>query len=172
MNAARAQSRRVRPGFTLIELMVVVGIIGMIMAMGAPTLYHMLHHEGFGKTVDDVVEMCNAARAQAILQGTTTEIIFHPQDRRCELPGPSAPSGAPRPAPKSLRFGDDIVIEMLDINLLEYKDAPVARVRFFPTGTCDEMTLILHSANNEWRKISLDIMTGQATVDSDPQHWR
>ena len=29
---------------------------------------------------------------------------------------------------------------MLDINLTEYKDADVARVRFYPNGTCDELT--------------------------------
>ena len=158
--------------FTLIEIMVVVGIIGMIMAMGAPTLYHMMHREGLGKTVEDFVEMCDAARAQAILQGTTTRIVFYPQERRCELQAGTLAAGAPRSIPRSVHFGDDLIIEMIDVNLLEYKDSSVARVRFFPNGTCDEMTLILHSIHNEWRKISLDITTGMASVDSDPQHWR
>jgi len=172
MKTLRPPARQPAGAFTLIEIMVVVGIIGMIMAMGAPTLYHMMHRSGLGKTVDDFVQMCDAARAQAILSGTPTRIVFHPQERRVELQAGSLASGAPRTIPRSVQFGDDLMVEMIDVNLLEYKDASVARVRFFPNGTCDEMTLILHSTHNEWRKISLDITTGLASVDSDPQHWR
>ena len=172
MKTPRSPSRTQAGAFTLIEIMVVVGIIGMIMAMGAPTLYHMMHRSGLGKTVDDFVQMCDAARAQAILTGATTRLVFHPQERRVELQVGTFAPGAPRTTPRSLEFGDDLIVEMLDVNLLEYKDSSVARVRFFPNGTCDEMTLILHSIHNEWRKISLDITTGFASVDSDPQHWR
>jgi prepilin-type N-terminal cleavage/methylation domain-containing protein len=160
-------------GFTLIEIMVVVGIIGMIMAIGAPTLYKMLHREGFTKTVGDMMDLCATARARAILRGTTTEIIFHPHERRCELTGGAGDSdlGAPATVPTTVNFGN-ATVEMLDVNLLEYKDAPVAHVRFFPNGTSDELTLILRSENNEWRKISLEITTGLASQDSDPHHWK
>ncbi|MGD0614836.1 MAG: type II secretion system protein, partial [Verrucomicrobiota bacterium] len=78
MSAAPDRVPRGRRAFTLIEIMVVVGIIGMIAAMGVPTLYRMLHREGFGKTVGDVMDLCSAARARAILQGSTTQIVFHP----------------------------------------------------------------------------------------------
>jgi prepilin-type N-terminal cleavage/methylation domain-containing protein len=162
--------------FTLMEIMVVVGIIGLIMAMGAPTLYHMLHREGFNQTVSDVVEVCSSARAQAILQGRIAEVIFHPLDRRCEVGGGVSSgmlaSGAPGRAATAVHFSDEVSIEMLDVNLLEYKDAAVARVRFFPNGTSDELTLILRSDRNDWRKIALETTTGLATVDSDPHHWK
>lgn len=169
-----ARSRRLA-AFTLIEIMVVVGIIGLIMAMGVPTLYNMLHREGFSKTVADVMELCSMARAQAILGGTTTELVFNLRERRCELGAAREESarlsGAPKSSLRAVTFGDDVSIEMLDVNLLEYKDMPTARVRFFPNGTSDEMTLILHTGS-EWRKISLEITTGLASLDSDPRHWR
>jgi hypothetical protein len=110
------------------------------------------------------MDLCSAARARAILQGSTTQIVFRPKERRCELEG-GDPAGA-------VTFGDDVEIEMLDVNLLEYKDADLARVHFFPNGMSDEMTLILRSDANEWRKISLEITTGLASLDSDPHHWR
>jgi hypothetical protein len=53
---------------------------------------------------------------------------------------------------------------MLDINLLEYKDADEARVRFFPNGTSDEMTLVLHDGD-QYRKITLEVTTGLASVE-------
>jgi prepilin-type N-terminal cleavage/methylation domain-containing protein len=171
MKAARTSQRPVsrRRGtcyagraFTLIELMVVVGIIGLVMAMGVPTLYKLFHRDGFRKAVNDVMEVCDSARARAILQQTTAEIIFYPAERRCEVAG-----GV------SARFPDDTMIEMLDVNLWEYKDAEEARVHFYPNGTSDEMTLILRSGENEWRKISLDVTTGLVLpVETDPNTWR
>jgi Tfp pilus assembly protein FimT len=153
--------------------MVVVGIIGLIMTLGAPTLFRMLRREGFTKTVNDMMDLCATARSRAILQGTTTEIIFHPHERSCGLGGGTgAAPGEPGNVPASVTFGNNTAVEMLDVNLLEYKDAPVAHVRFFPNGTSDEMTLILRSDRGEWRKIALEITTGLASLDSDPHHWK
>jgi prepilin-type N-terminal cleavage/methylation domain-containing protein len=161
--------------FTLIEIMVVVGIIGLIAAMGIPTLYRLMHREGFGKVVSGVMELCSTARAQAILHGRTSEVIFYPREGRCELPGDAEKAaqktGAPKGMEHAVTFGDQLSIEMLDVNLLEYRDAERVRVRFFPNGTSDEMTLILRSGS-EWRKISLEITTGLPSMDSNPAHWR
>ena len=161
------------------EIMVVVAIIGMIAAMGLPSLYRMVHREGFTRDVTDFMELCSMARAQAILQGNTAELVFHPKDRRCQLMGPAASEVKALTAGRSfssVQFGDDVTIEMLDVGLLEYKDVQEVHVRFFPDGTSDEMTLILRYDGNakkiEWRKISLEITTGLASVDSDPHHWR
>ena len=55
---------------------------------------------------------------------------------------------------------------MLDVNFIEYKDAEEAHVRFFPNGTSDELTVILHSGT-EYRKITLEPTTGLANVETD-----
>jgi prepilin-type N-terminal cleavage/methylation domain-containing protein len=185
MNAAGANpppggpprsTRRPSRAFTLIEVMVVVGIMGLIMSMGVPTLYRLFHKDGFRKAVEDVRQVCVTARARAILQQAPTEVVFYPAERRCEVQGgsgggeSSSPSSAGSGA--SAQFPDDVAIEMLDVNLLEYKDADEARVHFYPNGTSDEMTLILRSDKNEWRKISLEVTTGLASVEYDPNTWR
>ena len=169
-------------GFTLIELMVVVAIMGLILAAGVPTLYKLMQKEGLRKVTSDVVEVCSNARPQAILRGAPVDIIFHPVERRMEIG--SAPASAPSPAEggpdfnvekppppppssgKGVQIPGDIVIEMLDINLWEYKDSDWARVRFYPNGTSDELTLILRSSKNEWKKVSLEVTTGLASVDN------
>jgi prepilin-type N-terminal cleavage/methylation domain-containing protein len=179
MKPARAISR----GFTLIELMVVVAIMGIVLAMGIPAIHEALHREELTQGVRDVMEACSHARAQAILQDVVAEVRFHPQTGHFEVG--AAPrdvsfdtgSGAPRPVPGvaaapapearigagfSAQLSDRLHLEMLDVNFIEFKDAELARVRFYPNGTSDEFTMILHSDTGEWRKISLEVVTALA----------
>ncbi len=151
--------------------MIVVAIIGIIMSAGVPTLYRALKKEGFRRTVSDIVEVCSAARARAILQGTETEVWFHPRDGTCEVAGGA--SGVNGGLATSAKI-EDAQIQMLDINLLEYRDANIAKVRFYPNGTSDEMTLILMSDRNEQRGIVLETTTAMASVlgEADLQNLR
>ena len=165
--------------FTLIEIMVVVGIMAIVMTMSVPLVYKVRNREAMNKAVRDVTEVCSQARAQAILQGKTTELLFYPKDKRCQVGGyagekapvpaeESGEPGLPPPPPANSGLGatisDTLAIEMLDVNLTEYKDKDFARVRFFPNGTCDEFTLVLHSDKGEWYKIWLEITTSLVNV--------
>jgi len=60
---------RASRAFTLIEIMIVVGIMIIVMAMGVPLLYQLWHKEGLRKAVSDVEEVCSNARARAIWSG-------------------------------------------------------------------------------------------------------
>jgi type II secretory pathway pseudopilin PulG len=144
----------------LIEIMVVVAIMGIVLAAGVPSLYRFYQKEGFRKTVSEITDVCSATRAQAILSGRTAELIFFPGEGRCAGGGRAA------------SFGDNVTIEMLDVNLWEYREADSARVRFFPDGTSDEMTLILSTDRGEFRRIQLEITTGLASVEGDVSKWK
>ena len=129
--------------YTLIEIMIVVAILGIVMAMGVPAIYRVFHKESLRKAVADIVDKCNLTRAQAIMRGERVEWRIDP---RTLLP-------------------EGIALEMLDVNFIEYKDQEEARVRFYPNGTSDELTVVLRSNQNEYRKISLECTTGLATVE-------
>jgi type II secretory pathway pseudopilin PulG len=168
--------------FTLLEIMMVVAIIGLMMTMSVPAILRTMHQEPLRKAVNDVMNICSHARAQAILQGVPVTVVFHPLSRRVALAGvattnsmagfisPAAPdsetktSASSTSSLNSTQFADSINIDMLDINLLEYKGADEAWVRFFPNGTSDEMTLILH-ADDQYRKITLEVTTGLASME-------
>jgi len=173
--------RLARHGFTLIELMIVIGIMGIVMAMSMPMVYKLWHKAPMIKAVRDVTEVLSRARARAILQNTVAEVTFQPRERTMQVGAAASPvrssrsrfgdlgaiAVSPPPPPASglsATLDSSISIEMLDVNLTEYKDADVAKVRFFPNGTCDELTLILHSDKGEWYKITLEITTSLATV--------
>lgn len=167
--------------FTMIELMVVVGIMGLILAAGIPSLYKLMQKEGMRKATSDVVEVCGKARAQAILSGSPVDVIFFPMEHRLTVSGTAAPrareggaelDAVPQEKPAQLpgtgqaaTIPEDFSIEMLDINLSEYRESEWARVRFFPNGTSDEMTLVLRSPKNEYKKITLEVTTGLASID-------
>lgn len=158
-----------RRGFTLIEIMIVVAILGLVMSFGIPAVVHSLRKEGMRKAVSELVEACSWARAQAILSGEAAELIITPGDGSFHVSTmvstKSDETAASRPAPFSGKLPENFVIEMLDVNFTEYKDEEAARVRFYPNGTSDEFTIVLRSPQQEYRKISLEIVTGLPDVE-------
>lgn len=175
--------------------MIVVGIMGVVLTMGVPIVYKAWHKAPMSKAVSDVIEVCSHARALAILQGKQVDVVFHPRQGRLEVGSPvvftssqqtptggQAPSAAAPPtstaavsgAGLSALLSDKVLIELMDINKLphEFRDDDVAHVRFFPNGTCDELTLVLVSDQNERREITLEITTGLASVESDPRRFK
>jgi len=179
----REAPKRGGRAFTLLEIMMVVAIIGLIMTMSVPAILRTMHQEPLRKAVNDVKTICYNARAQAILHGVTTTVVFHPRSGEVMLSGLATPHATDGFAPpgdssrgastasltgsrlNSTKFDDSVLIDMLDVNLTEYREAGEARVRFFPDGTSDEMTLIIHAAD-QYRKITLEVTTGLVTVEA------
>jgi Tfp pilus assembly protein FimT len=152
----------------LIEIMIVVAIIGLVAAMGLPSMIMALHKEGLRKAVSDLQDVCSAARSQAIFRNQKMAVVFHPAAKRFEVEGAAA-SGNTDSTDKSSgkvtgsTLPDSVDMAMLDINLQDYGESDWARVFFYPNGTSDEMTVVLHS-KDEWRKITLEFSTGLTSV--------
>jgi prepilin-type N-terminal cleavage/methylation domain-containing protein len=142
-----------RRAFTLIEIMIVVAIIGLIAAMGIPSMLQMLNKEGMRKAVDDVTKLLGDARAEAIVKDETTYVAFRPADNRLDSS-----------IGKSVQLPDGVAMEAIGINLMDFSQTEESHVRFFKNGTCDELTLVLHSGT-DWRKITLDFATSIASAE-------
>jgi len=148
--------------FTLVEVMIVVAIMGLIAAMGVPSILQTFRKEGMRKAISDVQDVCAEARTQAILQNQTTAVVFYPPERRFGVEGASGTNASSgRVTSATLPAGVDLA--MLDINLQDYGASEWARVFFYPNGTSDEMTLVLH-ASGKWLKITLEFSTALTTV--------
>ncbi len=174
-----------RAAFTLIELMVVLAIIAVLAVIGVPAFVKAFRKEPLRQAISDIMEVCGNARARAIMGGEPTEVLFKPQERVARVSGAGAdtPAGTaqlstagiggggafvtdlPRPGSGlSATWSGRLLLQMLDVNFVEYKDAETARVRFFANGTCDEMRLVLHSDDGEQRGVILDPITGLASM--------
>ena len=64
-----------RSAFTLIELMVVMGLIMVVMTIGIPKLIYN-NETPLGGSLSAVMDACAAARTKAILSGQTTKVII------------------------------------------------------------------------------------------------
>jgi type II secretory pathway pseudopilin PulG len=154
--------------FTLMELMVVVGIIGLVGAMSVPSILQMRREAPMRSAVNDVLELCERARAGAVLKNTTTTIVFHPRvPAGAEVEGGDANTALSTRLGKgpvtSAKFDPSVIVEGLGINLKDWTDADAAPVHFYENGTCDEMTLILTCAG-EREMITLELTTAMPTV--------
>jgi prepilin-type N-terminal cleavage/methylation domain-containing protein len=175
--------------FTLIEIMVVIGIMAIVMTMSVPMVYKIWRKEPMRQALSDVQEVLMNARRNAIMSGSMAEVVFHPRERRFEVSGGGggSPAGAVNVSTGDMsavttpgsglsgQFSEDIAIRMLDINLMPFADAEAARVRFYPNGTCDEMMLIIQDGNTgEQRGVTLEITTSLTSTlnEADLQNLR
>lgn len=189
-------------GFTLIEIMVVVGIAAVLLTLAVPAFVRRLAPQSMQRAVTDVTELLWRARADAILTGGITALQIRPaagsfsitkvagtappigEQEGGEVSGSAtgrgrAPVEPDFPEGGSARNDDRhktlhraIRIEGLGINGEDWTEDEVAEVRFFPNGTCDAFSLILLSENMERRNIYLEVVTGLASVESDPARFR
>jgi prepilin-type N-terminal cleavage/methylation domain-containing protein len=144
-------------GFTLIEILIVVGIVGLTLTLGVPAFVKALHKEGMRKAQSDVLEALKNARGDAILKAKEADLVFNPQDKSFSVPG-----GTNGTLPQS------VTIDLLAVNEISYEQEPSARVRFYANGTSDEFTIVMHSMKDgSICTITLDPVTALAEVAPD-----
>jgi len=183
--------------FTLIELMVVVGIIALVMAIGIPFMANLVNGgKGVNRAVRDVQEVCSNARGLAIMRQGRAELRVRPRDGVFEIGagggdgGPSRmfspdvsgkdwrmqdrrSSAASESSGSSVKLPEGVVIEALGINGEDWTDEDSAAVTFYPDGTSDEMRVILfRPETGERRYLFLEVVTGLADmVETDLQKF-
>ncbi len=152
--------RPARLGFTLMEIMMVVAIIGLMAAMGLPSIMMALKKEGMRKAIGDFEDVCFEARKDAIINQRTVAVIIHPQDGSFGVEGTSANGDTPAGVKvRSSTLPDGIKFAMVDIFHQDYAESDVARIFFYRDGTCDEAVFVV-SGRGDTRKITLDYTTG------------
>jgi prepilin-type N-terminal cleavage/methylation domain-containing protein len=167
-------------GFTLVEIMIVVAVVAIVFAIGAPSFVQVVQKEPMRQAVSDIVELLGQARAQSILRGVAVEfriagegvlgvVLVDDSRRGARLDSFNKPlEGEPEGAPHTLfsaRLHDDVAVTLLEVNFRSQMEADEARVRFHPNGTCDDFTVVLEFGR-EMRRIWVDPITALADVET------
>src|SRR5262245_4232242 len=171
-------------GFTLIEIMMVVGILGMVLVMAMPGFIQAVKRDPLRQAMSDIEEACRRARAAAILRGSPMELVILAEggqlnvvpahDDGAEQSGTSAetPEDVAQPSMDrsssqspafSAHLPFDAVGIALFVNLKEQTSE--ARVHFYPNGTSDEFQAIVTDLHGNVRTLSLECVTALATVE-------
>ena len=61
-------------GFTLVELMVTLAVVGIITAMAAPSFGNMLNRQDLNKSSQELIAILNKARSVAVLERRVVEV--------------------------------------------------------------------------------------------------
>ncbi len=175
-----------RSAFTLIEIMVAIGIIAIILSIAIPSVYQQMHQDSMRKAVADLTEACSQARSRAILNGVATELRIRPGDRSITVVESASQVAAPvgglsykfegdefveKPAGGggsvfSAKLSDHIFIEFIGVNLIpNLHELDEVSSTFYPNGTSDELVVLIRSDQGEVRKITTEVVTGIADVE-------
>jgi hypothetical protein len=170
--------------------MIVVGMAGLVMAISIPFVQRTIRRDAVYQAVRVVEDACHSARAVAIFNNAPCDLVIRPHEKAFrvqpaaaaprlpsregegELEAPAAEEppergriGGRAAKPFSGALGEDVAIELLDVNFIEYRDEEETRVRFHPNGTSDEFTIVMRIGASAWRKITLDLVTGLPTLE-------
>lgn len=122
-------------GFTLIELVLVMLIIGLLLTVVAPTLGGLLRSQRLDQSARTVTAMLKEARSRAAAEARPYRVVIDTDDNTCWLEMLTA-EGFQRPQATSgniIELGDLLTIE-LDGGATE---ASLLMVRVEPDGTCE-----------------------------------
>ena len=85
----RASARR--GGFTLLEIMIVIGMAALVLAISIPFVERTIRQDAVQRAVKVVEEGCLNARATAILNNSMAELVIGLEDKAFSVRASSSP---------------------------------------------------------------------------------
>jgi len=169
--------------FTLIELMIVIGIMAVVMAISVPSMYRTMERDSIRRATQDVLDIFQRARTRAIMSGAPVQLVIQPQTRVFmvmpleQQDGMTDEDYVLQEVEKALRaemnddqpanrgedtmlLSDRMRILFIGVNFVaDLQENDMVPVRFYPNGTSDEFTMVIVSDSNQSRLFQLDVPT-------------
>jgi len=147
----RSSRQRAR-GFTLIEIMAVLGIIALIMGVAAVSFAGRLEKLKISNAAKDVMSALRMTRSKAIVSRTEQALEVDLEARTVTVPGRDAVQ-----LPEQIEMG-------LVTASTEVSSDKVGRIRFFPDGGSTGGKVTLATEVREWQ-VKVSWLTGEIELD-------
>ena len=136
------------PGFTLLELLVVLTVAGMMLAIGVPRLTDTVARARLSATADKVAAQLRLLRSLAMHDGAPRKLTIDPSRHAYSSSG------------KRYSIPEDEVISFVPF---DRSAPPGTPIEFLPEGGSNGGTLVI-SAGQRQLGIEIDWLTGRVTV--------
>ena len=147
----RAPDRASR-GFTLLELLVVLVILGAVAALVPPMLAHGSAQAQLKRTVATLASTLRQARSDAILRDDPQGVVIDPIGR----------SFGPAEAPLRYRIADGIAVEVTAADKAEDREGRPA-IRFLPDGRSTGGSIRLAGQGRAYQ-VEVNWLTGRVRI--------
>jgi Tfp pilus assembly protein FimT len=158
---------RMRRGVTLLELILVFGVLLIILAITWPMLERPLAYERLRKAADMVMAEWTTARVDAMRTGQEQTFRFEPLSDKYFL---GLASGEPRQLPEGVIFANSVksVDTREEAEEMGAQEASDPEIWFYPDGTSSDVPeLVLRNEYGMQIRLVLRGLTGVAAVDTD-----
>ena len=152
--------------FTLIELSIVVFIVAIVMAIGAPAFVRSYNSAVLRETARAFTTICQLARLQAVTRQAPA-LLHVDVDRQAfwlTQISKTADEAASDRTIKTCRLSPRVALVSV-----ERVDGPVevgkyAEAQFYPNGTCEALTVVFRGTDRTALAVTLDPITCKATA--------
>ena len=159
--------------FTLVEILAVLAIIGIMIGISVPSFRAFLDKEPLEQAISDVEALCRLARAEAIVNQRSMDVVFNDADETVALTiaprvvtKPDDLTGEDIQATEEAREIDHVEL-LADLEIIdpEQEEGRVL-IRFYPNGTSESLQVRVSTTEGAYL-LTLDPVTGHARVTND-----
>jgi type II secretory pathway pseudopilin PulG len=144
------------PGFTILEVCVVLFIIAVMFAVAVPTASHLLDEERLSRPIRELQTFARTARRNAMLEDRPYVVLLL-NDSYVLRPVDVSKDSGKKPLTYGLPDGVTFAIKRLgDRDFAKQTDASWV---FSPNGLCEPLRF-LFQRNGDWVRFRIDPLTG------------
>ena len=149
INTAFSQRRKSK-GFTLLELVVAVGIVALVLGVSAPSMQRLYQSAQYHGAVNDVVTLLSSARYSAIRKGRNEDVLINPETRIIIA------------GKKEQQLPENLSIDVLGARELNREGAGV--IRFYADGSSSGGYVKLQNDSGMGVQVEVDWLLGRVTL--------